>query len=340
MGGFSEGNKVPRLLLFVFSLFCVHFNASVMAQNLKVYDLGPYPYYTEIKPKAGSGASKSDTAKIFAKTLSDHEVQDRLKKYYKLDNKQYEELAGLSVGILAAESENGESKKYKLKERYPWAVPTLKKFRDSEIDLSDRWRSKYRKLDWIYEKGDILHDYRYADKKAKKELHKGLAVGGLYESIAKIAGRDNVEEILPILFDMKMNSRGPTQIKYFPEKLQKEFPEIEKANLSNASNAAIATMGYLVEALPQLRALAQENGFEIPPGREIDHLIYMYKGPRREIIKGTATVDDNIYFKQVRAGRSEYNIETAMVPPADAYMDERELARSNSKNLEQHSANE
>jgi len=278
--------------------------------------------YSVAEVRSGSKASKSNTAKIFAETLSDEEIQDVLKAHYKLDDKTYEEMMALTMGILAAESKNGESPKYWVKERLPWLVSSAKEFRDKEINLNDRWTSKNKYLDKFYRVGDLLHDYRHASDEGKKKLKNSLLLGLVHEAAdAAFDGYDG-KLILPILFDVEMNSRGPTQIKYLPGKLKEAFPHIEKENLQDSANAAIATMAYLAEAMPLLKHHAKKSGFQIPEGREVDHLIYLYKGMTKEITNATATIEKNNYYRSVDNGRKDYDFSSYTKQVGENCLDE------------------
>lgn len=272
--------------------------------------------------KEGTEASKSNTAKVFVETLNDKETQSRLKKLYKLDDKTYKDMFRLTMGIVAAETKNGESGAYKIKERLPWAISSLKEVSDT----SDRWRSNIGPLDKLYIAGDIWHDYRHTTKEKRKKFNDTVALGTVIEIMGATNKDVDPEELIPFLFDVDMNSRGATQIKYLPTKLQKQFPHINKNNLKDDANAAIATMAYLAEAMPRLKYYAKKGGFEIPEGREVDHLIYIYRGLRAEIEEGTATVDDNRYFREVKQGFSEYVFDIYDEDNDELRVDERDIS--------------
>jgi hypothetical protein len=100
-------------------------------------------------------------------------------------------------------------------------------------------------------------------------------------------------------------SRGPTQIKFMPEDiLKKHYPEIDKANLMNPRNAAIATMAYLADAIRQIRRIAKENKLDpeklrITKENMMDYITYLYQGRR-----GALTSDDET--KQATPLANEY----------------------------------
>lgn len=225
-----------------------------------------------------SSASKSETAAVFVETLNNAEVQARLMKLYSLDNEVYQRLFSLSLGILGAESKYGSSPKYWIKERFPWLVSSLKEYRD-------------------------------ADDKNKKKLMDALVLGVGHETVDFFDRSYDGDDYLPFLFDVTENSRGPTQIKFLPEKLQQMFPEIDKSNLYIGANAAIATMAYLAEALPRMRHIARINQCELPSETEIEHLVYVYTGRVGEIVHCTATLEQNIYYQTVRSSQRQFLVQ-------------------------------
>lgn len=80
------------------------------------------------------------------------------------------------------------------------------------------------------------------------------------------------------------NSRGYTQIKNLPEgSWRKAYPEINKSNLDNSRNAAIATMAYLASTMRTVRNIAADNKsdpkkVQITKERVVEYLGYLYQG--------------------------------------------------------------
>lgn len=100
------------------------------------------------------------------------------------------------------------------------------------------------------------------------------------------------------LFDTSRNSRGPTQIKKIPQLISEHY-QFEKDQLKLPQNAAVATMGFLAEALVELRAKERFHP-EITPENRFDYLHYLYMGRHSEITQGTATPELNIYLRQMK----------------------------------------
>ena len=101
-------------------------------------------------------------------------------------------------------------------------------------------------------------------------------------------------------YEASPNSRGPTQIKRVPEKIEK-FYNITEKNLWDAKYAAVSTMGFLIEALRELKQRAKNNDLEfITPETYADYLPYIYFGGAKKLINRTATPDTNIYVKNMK----------------------------------------
>lgn len=115
-----------------------------------------------------------------------------------------------------------------------------------------------------------------------------------------------IKEQLPLLvslakgelFDTSSNSRGPTQIKTIP-KLIAEHYKFSKDELQKPENAAVATLGFLAQAMVELRAKERFHP-EITPENRFDYLHYLYMGRHSEITQGTATPELNIYLRQLK----------------------------------------
>ncbi len=96
------------------------------------------------------------------------------------------------------------------------------------------------------------------------------------------------------------NSRGPTQIKIVPEKIAQKYG-VKSETLSDPTNAALATMGYLLDALPELKRRAKNNHLDfINEATYIDYLPYIYFGATRSLLNKTATPEKNIYVKDMK----------------------------------------
>ncbi len=96
------------------------------------------------------------------------------------------------------------------------------------------------------------------------------------------------------------NSRGPTQIKIVPALIEK-FYGITPDNIHEPKNAALATMGFLIEALRELKQRAYNRHLEfISAETYVDYLPYIYFGGARQLIKRTATPEKNIYIRDMK----------------------------------------
>lgn len=96
------------------------------------------------------------------------------------------------------------------------------------------------------------------------------------------------------------NSRGPTQIKDIPKKIADHY-KVNSDNLYVPQNAAVATMGYLIEALKDLKYIAGHESFNhIQPSNYADYLPYIYFGSRKAILAKTATPEQNLYVKDMK----------------------------------------
>jgi hypothetical protein len=96
------------------------------------------------------------------------------------------------------------------------------------------------------------------------------------------------------------NSKGPTQIKNVPDRIAQHYNITEK-NLWNPKSAAVSTMGYLIEALAELKQRAKNNHLEmITNDTYVDYLPYIYFGGTKKLVNRTATPDKNIYVKNMK----------------------------------------
>lgn len=114
-------------------------------------------------------------------------------------------------------------------------------------------------------------------------------VPGLVTFLKKISGRRP-----------SPNSRGLTQIKLIPKQISEHYG-FTKDELANPYKSAIATMGYLAEALPWLRNLvAKYETDSVTSQNFYDHLIYLYSGRSSQIIQNLSTPDQNMYIRKLR----------------------------------------
>lgn len=101
-------------------------------------------------------------------------------------------------------------------------------------------------------------------------------------------------------YEASPNSKGPTQIKRVPDRIEQYYNITEK-NLWEPKYAAVSTMGFLIEALAELKQRAKNNDLEfITPATYVDYLPYIYFGGAKKLINRTATPDTNIYVKNMK----------------------------------------
>lgn len=109
-------------------------------------------------------------------------------------------------------------------------------------------------------------------------------------------------------YEPSPNSRGPTQIKRVPERIE-QFYNITEKNLWNPKYAAVSTMGFLIEALIELKQRAKNNDLEmIVPATYVDYLPYIYFGGAKKLVKRTATPNTNIYVKNMKLNMKKVSV--------------------------------
>lgn len=167
-----------------------------------------------------------------------------LEIYPEVSGEEYNLLAHMALGILGRESKFFQSRRYHIKESFPWAVELAKSIRSLWSDKANT-----------------------------------------------------------------SNSRGPTQIKKIPERLA-EFYNMKTDELGAPDNAAIATMGFLIESLKELKQRIHNGrlAHEINASNYIDYLPYVYFGGTRQLIKGTAEPHRNLYVKEMKTHMAEFDL--------------------------------
>lgn len=116
----------------------------------------------------------------------------------------------------------------------------------------------------------------------------------------------HVKESIPLVvallkgegFNTAQNSRGLTQIKKVPALIEKEYGT-KKEDLGVPEHAAVATLGFLADALMELKVKARLNP-DINSENQYDYLHYIYTGRPSEITERTATPEQNIYLRQIK----------------------------------------
>lgn len=201
-------------------------------------------------------------AREFLKALESEKA--KIMGLYGLDNDEYNELAILSFGILGQESQFGSHWRYHIKENFPGGIAYLKNYKQIFNNFgNDRERDGF----WT-------------------------AIGGLIQD----SWRNEIDFLTGDL-SLNRNSRGPTQIKNVPDLIEENYP-INKNNLKEPKNAALATIGFLAQSLEELKAKEKFHP-AINSKNRFDYLHYIYMGLPSEIINATATPDQNIYYRNV-----------------------------------------
>lgn len=96
------------------------------------------------------------------------------------------------------------------------------------------------------------------------------------------------------------SSRGPTQIKVVPQKIAEHYG-VRPETLRRPDHAAVATMGFLIETLQELKRRVVLNGLDfVNETNYADYLPYLYFGSRGQLLRGEATPDRNIYIQDMR----------------------------------------
>ncbi|MBC7456871.1 MAG: hypothetical protein H7235_01235 [Bdellovibrionaceae bacterium] len=100
--------------------------------------------------------------------------------------------------------------------------------------------------------------------------------------------------------DAIANSKGPTQIKDVPDRISQHYNIVE-ADLWNPKFAAVSTMGFLIEALRELKQRAKNNNLTMINDKTyVDYLPYLYFGGAQKLVNRTATPETNIYVKNMK----------------------------------------
>lgn len=215
---------------------------------------------------------KTDLSKEFVDALENEKAT--IMRLYNLDNDEYNDLARYAFGILGNESEFGENWRYSVKESFPFGVAVIK---DTKKNVLSKTKKEYIKA------------------KEEDGLWSGLGTG-ISTYFKELVNRD--VRLLTGQINSQNNSRGPTQIKRIPAKIEAHYG-ITKEKLSNPKDSAIATMGFLAEAMVELKNRAKTYP-SITRENRLDYLHYIYMGSTHEIKNQTATPDKNIYLRQLK----------------------------------------
>lgn len=211
----------------------------------------------------------TDTSREFMNTLEKEKAT--IMELYGLDNDEYNDLVRYSFGILGNESEFGKNWRYDVKEAFPLGTAFVKETKRKVIDRSIQ---AYKDSDGFFS----------GIKNAASTYFKELVA----RDVRLLTGKTNTAAL----------SRGPTQIKKVPKRIEEHYG-VTKDNISKPSNSAVATIGFLAEAMVELKNRARSNS-DITKENRLDYLHYIYMGSVNEIKNKTATPDKNIYLRQLK----------------------------------------
>lgn len=187
-------------------------------------------------------------------------------------------------------------------------TPPRREYRPLSISIIDESYRTPDALEFVKalenHKEKLMDIYNLSNEDYDKMAAMAFGILGNESSFGRSV-RYKVKEALPLLvslakgnlFDTSDNSRGLTQIKTVPQKIREHY-SIEKEELGDPEKSAIATMGFLAQSLPELRA-KQHHHPDITPENRLDYLHYIYMGKSYEITQATATPEFNIYFRQI-----------------------------------------
>lgn len=161
-------------------------------------------------------------------------------------------------------------------------------------------------------KGEIIRLYRIHGQEYNLLAHMAVGILGR-ESQFFTSRRYRLKETFPGLVRVAkafkaymdgskagLSSRGPTQIKTVPGKIA-EFYGVTPDSLYKPENAAVATVGFLVEILQELKRRVVVNDLEfVNDTNYVDYLPYLYFGSHRMLIQGKATPERNIYVQDMK----------------------------------------
>lgn len=138
---------------------------------------------------------------------------------------------------------------------------------------------------------------RYALKETVPEAVRMLKVLKIYVYGIKVKDKKTGEMVYA---EPERNSRGPTQIKTVPKKIS-EFYDVSEETLWRPDHAALATMGFLIESLAELKRRVFINKIAyVTPDNYVDHLPYIYFGSTRMLAEGRVQPWRNPYIQAMK----------------------------------------
>ena len=170
------------------------------------------------------------------------------------------------------------------------------------------------------EKQTLMSLYGVSSKDYNLLAHMAVGILGRESNFFQ-SGRYQLKETFPWLVrglkiveakvknkNLSPNSRGPTQIKTVPDIIAQHY-QIQSEELANPESAAVATMGFLIEALSELKTRAKNNNLDfITPETYVDYLPYIYFGQGKAISNRTATPEKNLYVRSMKNHMKKFEL--------------------------------
>ncbi|MNS84625.1 hypothetical protein D3C72_1184580 [compost metagenome] len=164
-------------------------------------------------------------------------------------------------------------------------------------------------------KSELVHLYKIDGQEYNLLAHMAIGILGR-ESTFFTGRRYKLKETFPGLVrilktarwlmkgaegEVPDSSRGPTQIKVVPKKIAETY-DITTDELGNPEYAALATMGFLIESLQELKRRAVVNKLdEITPTTYVDYLPYIYMGSARRLINRNPSPVQLNYIREMKS---------------------------------------
>lgn len=255
----------------------------ITGEDLNNYHFNPKKEYRPIKLfTTDKELSQSPIVKTYLQTLESE--KEKMMKVFSLDNDDYNDLAQVAFGILGNESSFGKEE--------PVTFAAMEYFGINPSTMNPM------ALSLTIVGGVMLTDGVTTSKLKIKESNQWAI-----DFIKWCKGNDST------------NSRGLTQIKQLDPSITNNFPEINLDNLTNPRNAAIATMGYLAQALKELKAKREKNiqtgsGPQFSRDEMIDYIGFIYQGRAKSLSSATnpANPDKSKYITNLKNHISKLEI--------------------------------
>lgn len=211
----------------------------------------------------------------FVSALAKHKIN--LVTIYKLQNHTFNKLAAIAFGIFGNESEFGSNFKYNLKELTALGIS----IGQNAVSIGKGLEAQGGITSLISNK-----TLMYLLTKQSHLIFQDLKIKG----------------------DQMIHSRGPTQIKFIPDRLKQYYPGFSPDHLKDPGNAAIATIANLAEdmlIIKELRRKYPEKYSYITDENIFDYLPYYYMGSSWRLALDPTSAEgaglvNNFYIQRIR----------------------------------------